>query len=204
MSATTLSRASGLTLLLGALLYIVGGILTYASLPITPLWLVTTGMWISGMALLLLGLPGIVARQATRAGWLGFVGFLLLFLGWLLLTGFYIVDDLILSSWLDSLAPHVYAQWFLNPAATVSVHVAFSLVGVGGALLGIATLRARVFSRWSGLLLVAGGVAGVASFVSGSLTTVATVLIVIGLGSMGQVLWAAPGEAAAVLQPAPF
>ena len=195
MSSVTLSRASGLALLLGAVLFIVGSILSFAWTPLTPLWLVMTGLWISGMVLLLLGLPGIVARQALRAGWLGFVGFLLTFLGWFLLTGFYVVDDLILSPWLDALAPHVYAQWFVNPAVGVSIHVANSLLGVGGVLLGIATMRAGVLPRWAGLLLIAAAVVDLGSFVIGSLISVAAVLVVLGLGWMGYALLTAKGEA---------
>jgi hypothetical protein len=62
MSSVTLYRASGLALLLGAVLFIVGSILSFAGVPLTPIWLVATGVWISGMVLGLLGLPGIVAR----------------------------------------------------------------------------------------------------------------------------------------------
>src|SRR5215469_3814551 len=108
MSSVTLYRASGLALLLGAVLFIVGNILSFAGAPLTPLWLVMTGVWISGMVLQLLGMPGIVPRQAKQSGWLGFVGFLLTFLGWFLLTGFYVGDNFIVSPWLNALAPHVY------------------------------------------------------------------------------------------------
>jgi hypothetical protein len=203
MSTVTLSRASGLALLLGAVLFYVGSILSFAGAPLTPLWLVATGVWMSGMVLLLLGLPGIVARQAPRAGWLGFVGFLLTFLGWFLLTGFYVVDDLIISPWLDALAPHVYAQWFVNPAVGVSLHVANSLLGVGGVLLGMATMRAGVLPRWAGLLLIAAAVVDLGSFVIGILTSVAVGLVALGLGWMGYVLLTAKGEAEAVPQPVP-
>ena len=144
-----------------------------------------------------------VARQAPRAGWLGFVGFLLTFLGWFLLTGFYVGDDLIISPWLDALAPHVYAQWFVNPAVAVSIHVVNSLLGGGGVLLGIATMRAGVFPRWAGLLLIAAAVVALGSFVIGSLTTVAVVLVVLGLGWMGYALLTAKGEVQAVPQPVP-
>ena len=195
MSSVTLYRASGLALLLGAVLFIVGSILSFAGAPLTPLWLVATGVWISGMVLQLLGLPGIVARQAPRAGWLGFLGFLLTFLGWFLLTSFYVGDDLIISPWLDALAPHVYAQWFVNPAVGVSIHVANSLLGVGGVLLGIATTRAGVLPRWAGLLLIAAAVVALGSFVIGSLTSVAATIIVLGLGWMGYALLTAKGEA---------
>ncbi len=195
MSSVTLYRASGLALLLGAVLFIVGSILSFAGAPLTPLWLVMTGMWISGMVLLLLGLPGIVARQAPRAGWLGFAGFLLTFLGWFLLTSYFVVDDLIISPWLDALAPQVYAQWFFDPAVGVTLHVANSLLGVGGVLLGIATTRAGVLPLWAGLLLIAAAVFDLGSFVIGSLTTVAVVLVVLGLGWMGYALLTAKGEA---------
>ena len=201
MSSVTLSRSSGLALLLGTVLFIVGSILSFAGAPLTPLWLVMTGLWISGMVLQLLGLPGIVARQASRAGWLGFIGFILLFLGWFLLTGFYVVDDLIMSPWLDALAPHVYAQWFVNPAVTVSIHVANSLLGIGGVLLGMATTRAGVLPRWAGLLLIAAVVA-LGSFVIGNLTLVATGLIVLGLGWIGYALLTTKGESQALPQPA--
>jgi hypothetical protein len=160
------------------------------------------------MVLQLLGLPAIVARQASRAGWLGFVGFVLTFLGWFLLTGYYVVDNLILSPWLDALAPHVYAQWFVNPAVGVSMHVANSLLGVGGVLLGIATMRAGVFPRWAGLLIIVSAVFALGSLVIGSLgslgpTSVAVRFVALGLGWMGYALLTAKGEAEAVLQPVP-
>jgi len=101
MSSVTLYRASGLALLLGAVLAIIGSILTFFVFQyLTPLWLVTTLAWNSGLVLLLLGSPGIVARQAPRAGWLGFVGFLLMFLGWFLLASYVAMGNLTISTWL--------------------------------------------------------------------------------------------------------
>lgn len=150
------------------------------------------------MVLQLVGLPGIVARQATRAGWLGLVGFLLTFLGWFLFTGFYVVDDLVLSAWLDALAPNVYAQWFSDPAVGVLVNPGKVLIGGGAALLGIATIRAGEFSRWAGVLLVAAGVAGLGGFVYGNLITVAIGLVALALGWMGYRLWAVHHEATGV------
>src|SRR5262249_39729154 len=135
------------------------------------------------------------ARQAPRAGWPGFIGYILIFLGWFLLTGFYLVDDLIMSSWLNALAPQVYAQWSLNPAVVASIHVGYSLLAVGGALLGVATIRAGVLPRWAGALLIAAAIAALGSFVLGVFTIVAVVLAVLGLGWMGLALWTAHGEA---------
>lgn len=203
MSSVTLYRASGLTLLLGAALFIAGSMLSFAGAPLTPLWLAATGVWISGMVLLLLGMPGIIARQEPRAGWLGFAGFLLTFLGWFLLTSYYLVDNLIISPWLAALAPHVYAQWFFDPAVGVSFHVANSLLGVGGVLLGSATMRAGALPRWAGLLLIAAAVVDLGSFVIGNLTTVAVGLLSLVLGWMGYALWTTKGEGEAVPHPFP-
>ena len=75
MSSTTLYRASGLALLLGVLLVIVGLPLSFFAFPLdSPLALAMTGVWTAGVVLGQLGGAGIVARQAKQAGWLGFVG----------------------------------------------------------------------------------------------------------------------------------
>ena len=200
MSTATLTRASGLALLFGAVLFLFGSILSFAAAPLAPVWLVATATWMSGMVALLLGLPGVAVRQASRAGWAGFIGYVLVFLGWVLLTGFYLVDDLIMFTWLNALAPQVYVQWSFNPAVVASIHVGYSLLARGGALLGIATFRAGVLPRWAGALLIAAAVAALGSFVSGVLTVVAVVLVVLGLGWMGYVLWTAQREA--IPQPA--
>jgi hypothetical protein len=69
-------------------------------------------------------------------------------------------------------------------------------------LLGIATIRARVFSRWAGLLLIVGAVLSPAGFVIGIVSAVADMLVFLGLGWMGYTLLTAKGEAEAVPQPA--
>jgi hypothetical protein len=153
------------------------------------------------MALQLLALPAIVARQAAPAGWPGFVGYVLTFFAWFLLTGFYLVDNLILSSWLAALAPHAYGQWSQNPAVVATIHVANALLAGGGALLGLATLRASVFARGAGVLLVAAAAASLGSYIYGNLTTVAVALVALGLGWMGYTLLPAHGAAATPAMP---
>ena len=76
MSSATLYRASGLALLLGALLGIIGNILSTALFPgndprqyLTTLWVVVSLVSLIGPLLLLLGLPGI-ARASGPACWL--------------------------------------------------------------------------------------------------------------------------------------
>ena len=186
MSSVTLYRASGLALLLGAVLVIIGLPLSFVFPPDTPIALAMIGVWTSGAVLLQLGLPGIVARQASRAGWLGFIGFLL--------TSFFAVTDLTIFPWLDVHAPQVSAQFFTaNSAVNVYVAVASSLFAVGGVLLGMATMRARVFPQWAGLLLIL-GLVSLGGFANIFLS-VAGALGFLGLGWMGYALVTAKGEA---------
>jgi hypothetical protein len=210
MSSVTLYRASGLALLLGPVLFIIGGILTIVFTPVTPLGLVMTGVCASGLVLLLLGLPGIVARQASRAGWPGFVGFLLTFSGAFLVASYLAVVYLVINPWLNVHAPNVRDQLLFtaNPAVNVYNSVATGLFVVGLVLLGSATMRARVFPQWAGLLLIVGVVVSGVSFlisifssgafvlnVASGISFVALVLVLLGLGWMGYALWTTKGEA---------
>jgi hypothetical protein len=203
MSSATLYRVSGLALLPGAVLTIIPGILSLVFASGT-FALALAWMFACGAVLLLLGLPGVAARQASRAGWLGFVGFLLTFLSWLLLAGFTAVVRLIIFPWLAVHAPQVGEQMFTTDSAlSVYTYVQLALSVLGGVLLGIATMRARVFSRWAGLLLVVGAVLDPVGFVSGLVGTLASVLLTLGLGWMGYALLTAKGEGEAVPQPVP-
>jgi hypothetical protein len=123
-----------------------------------------------------------------------------MFLSWLLLASFTAVLRLAIFPWLAVHAPQVGAQLFTTDSAlNMYTNVQFALFVLGGLLLGIATMRARVFSRWAGLLLIVGAVLNPVSFVSGIVGTVAVVLLTFGFGWMGYMLLSAKGEA--VLQP---
>jgi len=105
-----------------------------------------------GSMLLMLALPGMYARQAETAGGLGLVGHVLLAVGNVALIGF-------------AAAP------LFNPSVT-GVDTEETVVGgllllalpLGVVLTGVATLRAAVYPRWSGILLLAAGVGFLLSF----------------------------------------
>jgi hypothetical protein len=202
MSSVTLYRASGLALLLGAVLFIIGLALAFVFNTDAPLGLAMAWVWTSGLLLLLLGLPGIVARQASRAGWLGFVGFLLTFSGAFLSISSFAVLYLTILPW----SPKVGHQLLFttNPAMNL---VGTYLSWGGEVLLGIATMRARVFSPWAGLLLIVAVVIDFFTSLGGIVSSVAqplsNVVLVLGLGWMGYALLTAKGEAEAVPQPVP-
>jgi hypothetical protein len=205
MSSLTLYRASGLALLLGAVLFIIGYALAFVFNTDTPLGLVMAGVWTSGLLLLLLGLPGIVARQAPRAGWLGFVGFFLTFSGAFLVVSYFAVVYLVIRPWFAVHAPGVGHQFLLTNPALFLVGTFLSWGGL--VLLGIATMRARIFSPWAGLLLIVAVVVDFFTSPGGMVGSIAgplsNVILVLGLGWMGYALLTAKGEAEAVPQPVP-
>jgi len=92
---------------------------------------------------LLLSLPAMYARQADAAGWLGLIGHALLQTGVLL---FVVV----------SAPPLLYSSFdrpFENSLTAFLLGIALSL---GLLLTAIATVRAGVFPRWAGILLLIG------------------------------------------------
>ena len=89
-TSANLIRLAGLSAFIGGLCYVIVGIVHPANIPTS----VTTTNWTTvhvfacAMAFFgLLGLAGIYARQAVKAGWLGLVGFILLSV-WLIVKGF--------------------------------------------------------------------------------------------------------------------
>jgi hypothetical protein len=103
-------------------------------------WVAT--LFLSGALLTMLALPGMYARQANKVGWVGLAGHALLAIGWTLIV-------------------YSAANTLLNPHAThIPDTAAASLLALaflsGLVLTTIATLRARVYPRWAGVLLLAG------------------------------------------------
>jgi len=136
-------RWSGIILILGAALL-------GAAIVILSLQPVINQVFSPGVSLLLLissiclllSLPAMYARQADAAGWLGLAGFALLQTGILLLV--VVAAPALLYPTLNQAPGENLAAFFLGIALTL-----------GLLLTGIATMRAGVFPRWAGILLVA-------------------------------------------------
>jgi len=172
MSSTQLFRLSGISLLLGAVVSVIAGILTFfvdtsytASLSTfrSPLWSTYYSLFFVALALILLGLPALYLRQAgRRGGVLGLVGVFLIVLGNFLLMAMigYFVSILPL---LAAKAPQVINAAFESGFGIFPLGgTAFGLIGL--ILLGIAVIRSRVFPPFVGILLIASVVLSLVAF----------------------------------------
>lgn len=168
ITSASLIRLAGLSALLGGLCYVVVGIFHPANVAAS----VTTTRWeavhIIACAMSffgLVGLAGIYARQAVKAGWLGLVGYVLLSLWLVLIMGFSFVEAFILPH-LTTAAPTLADDWMrmfnggtsqidLGALPTLWTLTAPLYIG-GGVLFGIATFRARILPRGAAVLLALG------------------------------------------------
>jgi hypothetical protein len=116
--------------------------------------------------LALLGVTGLYARQADKAGWLGLAGYLLFGLFWAFSVAFHFTEAVITPA-LVSVAPKFVegAVGMVNGVPSEislgALPVVYNLIGLagyllGGLLFGIATFRAGVLPRWAGGLLAFG------------------------------------------------
>ena len=175
MSSTTLYRWSGIVLLVGSLLGVIASILDSVLNPShdltaqqflsTPFTIIASLflVWSLGLSM---SLPGFYLRQAARAGKLGFAGFVLFWLA-LLLGGVAFASAQVIDwPYLAQYAPKLLPSGSTGPVlgGLLWIFGPTLLFGVGSILLGIATMRAHVFPRWIGILLLISGVLFLLSF----------------------------------------
>ena len=176
MSSTTFYRLSGFALLVGGA---VGAVEAIASAVLYPghqataqqilsfPWMLLASLYLAGFLLLALGLPGMYRRQSARTGGWGRAGFIVLLVGVVLggvLVGLLQVATMPAQAQSDpqsfaagsDLSAGAYALFVLIPVL---------LIAVGAILLGVASLRARVFPRGAATLLLAAGIIGLVSLV---------------------------------------
>lgn len=175
MSSTTLYRWSGIALLIGSLIGVIGSILSAVLYPDQNLtsqqvlgtpFTIAASLFLIWSLLLAMSLPGFYLRQATRAGVMGFIGFVLLLLGILLGGVAFANVQATIFPYLAQSAPKLLPSGPVGPFAGFLLWILgpVLLFGIGTILLGIATMRARVFPRWAGVLLIIAGVLFLISF----------------------------------------
>ena len=212
MSTKDLSRWSGIACILAGLLMVLAT-LVHPSRETPEIILeqelrLVAAHWLSTFfcGFLLLGLPGLYAAQSERAGRLGLVSFLMLFFGTLFIA---------VSHYYGFIAPVLAAQ---APAMLVAINTYPPVTTLNGLLIvgffpgfilfGIATLRARVLPRQTGILMAIGSPLLLVGGALSQLVFEALFIVVIlgalalslGLAWAGYSLWSHKEKA--VLQPA--
>lgn len=199
MSTQNLMRWSGWALAIGgiaiagfflALLPIGGVTATTESSP--GLYYLAHGLHTIGGVLAALGLVGLYARQSEKTGWLGLIGFVLAFIGTTLFAGLGMISEFLLPPIFTNAPALVAPGGALDPNSLIIFPLTFLPFLVGYILLGIATMRAGVLPRWSGLLLILGAIL-FALPVPWPVPVVGAVLYAAGMGWIGYVLWSEKG-----------
>jgi hypothetical protein len=163
MSSTSLTRWSGLALLLSGALIAVPIVFhpSYADPQalLRPAWVpIHTALTISAI-LALFGLVGLYTRLRERSGWFGLIGFVLLFTG----TALFVAGLSIEAFVLPALASSAVGQTLLDPAGplfsgplNVFLLVTSGIFSLGCLLFCVAILRSEITLHWVGLLLLGG------------------------------------------------
>ena len=189
----------------------------------TRAWAIITPLKTAMCLLFLLGIAGIYARQANRAGRLGVAGVLLFGLSWALQTAFVFAETFILPLLATDAPKFVDGVLGISHGRASEVDLGalpalYALVGIlymlGGLLLGIATLRAGVLPRRAaGLLAVTATLTPAAALLPHHIQRLAAVPMGLALAWLGYALWSerrervsepVPGTAAPVAPRAVF
>ena len=146
-----------------------------------------------------LGMAGLYARQAAKAGRLGLAGFIMLSLWFVLIMGFSFVEAFILPK-LAAAEPGFVKGWMgmlVGPASKFNLGVlptlwtlSAPLYMAGGLLFGIATFRAGILPRWAGVLLAIGTLAApVAALLPNASQPKIAIPVGVALAWLGYALW---------------
>ena len=207
MSTSRIYRLGGLSLLVGALIMIVGVWVRLngsdLAAIVQPIYSTSWLLNLIGGLFLLLGLTAMYAYQSRQAGTLGLIGFVLAFLGLAALeVGTSAIDGgvrplLAVNPATQSLAQTGSSLSQGGPGFDIVFLIGFVAIILGEILYGIATLRARVFPRWAAVLIIVGVPA---IFLGGLLPVVGNkpeALTLLGLAWCGYFLLANKGVPAA-------
>jgi hypothetical protein len=189
----------------------------------TSAWAVITSLKFAMSILFVIGITGLYARQAEKAGLFGLVAFVVLGLSWTLQSAFVFAEAFILPPLAATAPEFVDALLGISYGHTGGVNLGalptiYSFgVGItymlGGLIFGIATLRAGILPRLpAGLLAVAATLTPLAALLPHAQQRFAAVPVALALAWLGYALWseqrpsatdAAPATAGAQFRPAP-
>jgi hypothetical protein len=143
---------------------------------------------------LLFALTGLYLRQADAAGRLGLVGYVVAFVGTVLVAGDWWFESFVVPQ-IAAVAPQVMTG-AIGASMAVGAAATFVLFSLGWTIFGIATYRANVYPRPAAILLTIGAVVGILA-----LSTPYQVPLAIAIGWIGYSLMRS--ERAEAFAPAP-
>ena len=210
MTTSQLYRTSGLSLVIGAIAFVVHIVLrSLLTAGVDQLIFAKQGLWVpinalglGGAMLVLMGLPAMYARMAVPAGLFGLVGVVLVAVAWTFFGVFLSLYAAILLPWLADKAPALVAPGAPLPAEFIIAFIAgLSVWLAGSVLLAIPFIRGDLQPRWVGHVLPASGLwVVVGSLVIAPrgpaanpainlLSNLGPVLLLVAVGYLGSRLW---------------
>src|SRR2546427_10978076 len=158
MKTSNLIRWSGLALMIGGILGVVGLIIHPLSEPASD---VASSRWVPAHLLgfvstipLIFGLIGLYARQAEETGRLGLLGFALTLIGAISEGMELLWIEVIIFPFLVANDPGLFDSLRSSPAYLVPVLLSFLLFLGGFIIFGVAMVRGAVLPRWTVWLVV--------------------------------------------------
>ena len=148
MKSSSVFQLGGAAILIAAIIYAVANLAYFlGGQPDGPTAL---GLWLSfvGDTLLVLGLGAVFARQSHRAGILGLIGYVLLFVATMFFIGTYAVS---LGVAAGAISNEQIAQ---VSAYALSNSITPWLLFAGLIVFGVSIYRAQVFPKYAGVLLI--------------------------------------------------
>jgi len=187
----------------------------------TTAWAVITSLKFAMCVLFVIGITGLYARQAEKAGLFGLIAFVVLGLSWTLQSAFVFAEAFILPPLAATAPEFVDALLGISYGHTGEVNLGalpalYSVVGIaymlGGLLFGIATFRAGILPRVAaGLLAIAATLTPLAALLPHAQQRFAAVPVALALAWLGYALFSerrtsvsqtAPATVSAQLRPA--
>jgi hypothetical protein len=165
-ASTAIWLGSGLTSIVAGALLVAGHLFDFGS-PVGTGGVIGKSFILISHLLMVLALLGIYAAQVARMRLLGHVGMVLSVLGTALVSGVVLVE---IAGASGAEVEAVLAGGVAGMLATLAGLAFF----VGLILFGIATMRATVFPRWAGLLLIVGDLVFAASASAGTAASIFT------------------------------
>jgi len=170
MRTVTLYRLSGLAVMIGMTISGIASVLYSraggAALYLGPLAALDDLAKLFGSLIFLIGLPGLYAFQAARAGKPGLVGFVLSFFGLGILE---VSTEALFAFAGPVLAAHHQTRFLLlggldqnlGGGFTAYLDLSYVVIVSGFVTFGIATFRAGIYPRWAGPVIAIGAVAAI-------------------------------------------